>query len=193
METEKYDSAVDTLKHIKRVNQLLTQAAAELIRRANCHDNSKLESPEKELFDEYTPKLAKCTYGSDEYKQFLKDLKVGLDHHYKHNSHHPEHYRKGVNDFDLFDLIEMLFDWKAATERHNDGSITKSIDINKDRFKISDQICDIFRNTASRYLHSHNTIFTRETFVENKCEHSRTSSWGRLVSCLDCPEEWIED
>lgn len=145
-----YDSKADTLLHIKRVNQLLTEAASELIRRANVHDNSKLESPEKELFDAYTPKLKNCTYGSDEYKEFLKGLKVALDHHYKNNSHHPEHYENGVNGFDLFDLIEMFFDWKAATERHADGDIIKSIEINKGRFELSEQLCDIMRNTALR-------------------------------------------
>lgn len=145
-----YDSTKDTLLHIKRVSQLLTEAASELIRRANIHDNSKLESPEKEYFDEYTPKLAGSTYGSDEYKSFLKELKVALDHHYAHNSHHPEHYENGINGFDLFDLIEMFFDWKAATERHNDGNIYKSIKINKDRFKISEQLESILSNTAKR-------------------------------------------
>lgn len=147
---EKYDSKTDTLLHIKRVAQLLTEASSELIRRANVHDNSKLNSPEKEYFDEYTPKLAGSTYGSDEYKSFLKELKVGLDHHYANNSHHPEHYENGVNGFDLFDLIEMFFDWKAAGERHDNGNIYKSIQINKDRFKLSDQVCDIFSNTAKR-------------------------------------------
>lgn len=145
-----YDSKADTLLHIKRVNQLLTEAASELIRRANVHDDSKLKSPEKELFDEFTPKLKGCTYGSDEYKEYLKGLKVALDHHYANNTHHPEHYTNGVNDFDLFDLIEMFFDWKAATERHNDGNIYKSIEINKERFGISDQVCKIFNNTAIR-------------------------------------------
>ena len=146
----KYDSKADTLLHIKRVNQLFTESASELIRRANVHDNSKLESPEKELFDEYTPKLKDCTYGSDEYKEFLKGLKVALDHHYENNSHHPEHYENGVNGFDLFDLIEMFFDWKAATERHVDGNIMKSIEINKGRFELSEQLCKIMKNTAVR-------------------------------------------
>ncbi len=150
MENEKYDSTKDTLLHIKRVSELLTQAAAELIRRANIHDNSKLNSPEKEFFDEFTPKLAGSTYGSDQYKRFLKELKVGLNHHYANNSHHPEHYPNGINGFDLFDLIEMFFDWKAATERHNDGNIFKSIGINKERFGYSGQIEDIFYNTAER-------------------------------------------
>ncbi|MDD3875424.1 MAG: DUF5662 family protein [Bacteroidales bacterium] len=145
-----YDSKADTLLHIKRVNQLMTEAASELIRRANVHDDSKLKSPEKELFDEFTPKLKDCVYGSDEYKEFLKGLKVALDHHYKNNSHHPEHYENGVNGFDLFDLIEMFFDWKAATERTKDGNIIKSIEINKERFKLSDQLCDIMKNTAIR-------------------------------------------
>lgn len=145
-----YDSKTDTLLHIKRVAQLLTEASAELIRRANVHDNSKMNSPEKEFFDEYTPKLAGCTYGSEEYKEFLKELKVGLDHHYANNSHHPEHYENGVNGFDLFDLIEMFFDWKAAGERHNDGSIYKSIEHNKTRFNLSEQTVSIFENTAKR-------------------------------------------
>jgi len=146
----KYDSKVDTLLHIKRVAELLTNAATELIKRANVHDNSKLESPEKELFDEYTPKLKDSTYGSEEYKGFLKELKVALDHHYAFNSHHPEHYEMGIDEMDLFDVIEMFFDWKAATERHADGDIYKSIDINKDRFSMSTQLAEIFHNTARK-------------------------------------------
>ena len=146
----KYDSRADTLAHIKRVSQLLTEASCELIKRANVHDDSKLKSPEKEFFDEYTPKLAGSTYGSEEYKKNMAGLKGGLDHHYANNSHHPEHYPNGVNGFDLFDLMEMFFDWKAATERHNDGNIFKSIEINKARFNLSDQMVDILINTAER-------------------------------------------
>ena len=117
-------------------------------RRANIHDNSKLRSPEKELFDEFTPKLKGCTYGSDEYKDYLRELKTALDHHYVNNSHHPEHYMGGVNGMTLFDIVEMFFDWKAATERHADGDIYKSIEVNKGRFGLSDQICEILTNTA---------------------------------------------
>jgi hypothetical protein len=147
----KYDSTTDTLLHIKRVSELLTNACKELIDRSNKHDNSKLNSPEKEYFDTYTPLLKHTTYGSDEYKEYIGKLNVALKHHYENNSHHPEYYENGINDFDLFDLIEMFFDWKAASERHNDGDIFKSIDINKERFNIDDQICSIFKNTAERY------------------------------------------
>lgn len=148
--TYKYDSRADTHDHINRVRELISECTKELTRRALVHDKSKLKNPEKELFDEYTPKLKECTYGSDEYKEYLKGLRVALDHHYANNSHHPEHYEDGVNGFDLFDLIEMFMDWKAATERHADGDIRKSIEINKERFNLSDQVCDIFRNTVDR-------------------------------------------
>lgn len=146
-EIKQYDSTVDTLLHIKRVGELLIRFAKDLMWRSTYHDNSKLRDPEKSLFDEYTPKLAGCTYGSDEYKTFLESLRVGLEHHYKHNSHHPEHYSNGVEGMDLFDVVEMLLDWKAATERHNDGDIMKSIDHNEKRFGISPQLAQIFRNT----------------------------------------------
>lgn len=45
-------------------------------------------------------------------------------------------------------LINLMKDWKAATERHNTGDIYKSIEINKDRFKLDNQIVDIFNNTT---------------------------------------------
>jgi len=146
-----YDSTVDTLLHIKRVNELLLKVSKDLMYRATYHDNSKLVDPEKSLFDEFTPKLKGCTYGSDEYKSFLSSLKVALDNHYKNNSHHPEHYENGIDGMNLLDLIEMFLDWKAAGERHADGNIHKSIKHNKDRFKMSDQLVSIFKNTAEYY------------------------------------------
>lgn len=144
----KYDSTADTLQHIKRVNELLIDSATELLNRAKVHDDSKLRSPEKELFDEFTPKLRGLTYGSKEYQDSLDSLKVALDHHYANNSHHPEHRSNGISGMNLFDLIEMLVDWKAAGERHEDGCIRKSIKINKERFEISDQLSEILTNTV---------------------------------------------
>lgn len=148
---ENYDSKADTLLHIKRVAQLLNEGAIELVNRGSVHDASKLEEPEKADFDRLTPLLKTLTYGSDEYKASLVELQGALKHHYANNSHHPEHYKNGVNDFTLFDLMEMFFDWKAATERTKDGNIYKSIEYNKNRFEISEQICKIFENTA-KYL-----------------------------------------
>jgi len=147
-EQKPYDSQADTLLHIKRVAELLGIVAAEMIHRGAIHDDSKLEDPEKTYFDMYTPLLKHSTYESEEYKGFRTQLKVALDHHYANNSHHPEHYENGIDGMNLFDVIELFMDWKAAGERHADGNIYKSIEINKDRFKMSDQLVNIFNNTA---------------------------------------------
>lgn len=57
-----------------------------------------------------------------------------------------------INQMNLFDLIEMLLDWKAASERHNDGNIRKSIEINGNRFNMSPQLIKIFENTVKNLL-----------------------------------------
>lgn len=148
---EAYDSRPETIKHAKRVRVLMLRAITELEWRSQVHDQSKLEPPELEVFNEYTPKLKTSTYGSDEYKGFLKAMGEGLAHHYAHNRHHPEHFDDGINDMTLVDLLEMLADWKAATERHDDGSLVRSLEIQRDRFGISEQLARILANTAGRF------------------------------------------
>jgi hypothetical protein len=110
-----------------------------------------LESPELEIFTEYTPKIKTSTYGSEEYKAFLKEMQFALIHYFANNSHHPEHYENGIRGMNLFDIIEMFCDWKAATMRHDNGDIRKSIEINKDRFNMSDDLAQIFRNTVKYF------------------------------------------
>lgn len=138
----------DTFRHIERVRNLLNLCVKEILDRAEKHDQSKLQSPEVELFTEYTPRLASSTFGSEEYNNCKKEMKVALDHHYANNRHHPEHFKNGIDDMSLFDLLEMLVDWKAASERHNDGNIRKSIEINGNRFNMSPQLITIFENTV---------------------------------------------
>ena len=82
-----------------------------------------------------------------EYKSFLAGLKPALDIHYKNNRHHPEHFANGIKDMTLLDLLEMLCDWKASSERHADGDIYRSIEINQSRFGYSDELKTILKNT----------------------------------------------
>lgn len=147
-----YDSKNDTQKHIKQVANFIYKLEIPLRRRARHHDKSKLEEPEKSIFDEYTPKLATSTYGSDEYKQFLQGMGIALEHHYKNNRHHPEHFEDGIKGMTLVDLCEMISDWKAATLRHNDGDILKSIEMNQQRFGYTDELKQILINTVSEYF-----------------------------------------
>ena len=60
------------------------------------HDKSKLEAPEKEIFDAVTPKLRTLTYGSPEYHASLEEMGPALDHHYSVNAHHPEWGERGM-------------------------------------------------------------------------------------------------
>ncbi len=142
-----YDSATETLKHIKQVGEFLWQVIYVIGKRITHHDSSKLQEPEKSMYDRYTPMLRSLTYGSDEYKATLKEMGAALEHHYEVNSHHPEHYPNGIDGMSLIDLIEMLADWKAASMRHDDGDILKSLEINRLRFGMSDQLFEILKNT----------------------------------------------
>ncbi len=144
------EPVLDTIKHIQNVQYYLNLMVRELLERSRTHDQSKLESPEKEVFDKYTPLLADSVYGSEEYYQFLKEIKPALDHHYKENSHHPEFYKNGISGMSLIDLMELLADWVSAARRHKTGDIFKSIEINQERFKYTNELKNIFLNTIKR-------------------------------------------
>lgn len=137
-----------TMKHIEKVRNLLNTIASDLLDRGEKHDQSKLDSPEVELFAKYTPMLAGLTFGSDEYNASLEKLKPALDHHYANNRHHPEHFKDGIEDMNLVDLIEMFCDWKASSARQYNGNIRKSIESNATKHKINRQLIKIFENTA---------------------------------------------
>jgi hypothetical protein len=138
----------DLQKILSKTKNLEDEINYKLLRAQN-HDASKLEEPELSAFTIHTENLAGCTYGSHQYDKFLEALKPALDHHYANNSHHPEHYKNGLEDMTLVDLIEMFVDWKAATLRHNDGNLRKSIEHNSKRFNMNPQLTKIFENTAA--------------------------------------------
>lgn len=121
---------------------------AHLSLRSASHDQSKLAEPELTGFATVTAKLKDLTYGSPRYYAALEELKPSLHHHYTHNSHHPEHYPNGILGMNLIDILEMFCDWKAAGERHKDGSLQKSIEINQARFGYSDELKQILLNTV---------------------------------------------
>lgn len=120
---------------------------SDLFRRAIEHDDSKFAPEEFDTFERMTPILKTLTYGSDDYKEALKELGPALQHHYKVNSHHPEHFTDGINDMNLIDDLEMVCDWTAATQRVKDGDIFKSLEINTKRFGIDQEHASIIQNT----------------------------------------------
>lgn len=143
-----YDSTPDTIEHINTVVEYIEKVRVDLYRRATQHDRTKLEEPEKSVFDRATPHLSKTEYGSAEYEGHKKSMGKALQHHYEHNDHHPEHFENGIHGMGLVQLIEMLADWKAAGERHKDGGdLRRSIELNQERFGYSDELKGILLNT----------------------------------------------
>ncbi|MFH1444902.1 MAG: DUF5662 family protein [Nanoarchaeota archaeon] len=140
----------ETRKHIFNTQKLLNKVIVELISRAQNHDQTKLESPEVEIFMQHTSQLHGTTYGSKEYKDILEKMKPAVDHHYKSARHHPEHFGEhaGLSKMNLIDIIEMLCDWQAASLRHKNGSIADSIEKNQQRFGYSDEMKSVLVNTV---------------------------------------------
>jgi hypothetical protein len=140
----KYDSTNDILIHQRGVSGWMNWVIDCLTFRTVHHDESKLNDPEKQMFDIYTPLLKIYEFGSEEYKDALKKMGDGLEHHYQNNPHHPEHYQDGIDGMSIWDVVEMICDWMAA-------SVTKGESVNLDylqeRFNISPQLRHIIENT----------------------------------------------
>ena len=138
-----------TLRHIETVRNFIGAVIKNLLTRSENHDQSKLQSPEVEVFDSHTGKLRGSTFGSAGADATKLEMKDALDHHYQLNRHHPEHFENGIDGMNLIDLLEMMCDWKASSLRHDDGNIMQSIKINQKRFGYSDELAGILINTAS--------------------------------------------
>lgn len=138
----------ETSEHIALVREFIEIMIDELESRSKFHDNSKFSDSELPYFAEAV-ELKNLSLGSKEYEESLKKLGPALEHHYKLNRHHPQHFPDGVNDMNLIDILEMFCDWSASVKRHVDGDLNKSIIINQNRFGISDQLTKIFQNTIN--------------------------------------------
>lgn len=140
----------DTLDHIADVRNIGTLFAEQLLKRLEEHDASKLNNAkERNAFEQMLNNNTAVEYGTDAYKALSQKLKPAIELHYQNNSHHPEHFINGISDMNLLDLVEMFIDWAAATNRHPNDDIHKSIEINKERFDIPEELCSIFHNTAN--------------------------------------------
>lgn len=148
-----------TRRHIARVSELLGEFAIEMIRRSSAHDKSKFDPIELEplarmqaVIDTEGP----AQFGTDEYKRRTDMLGPMITNHRHNNSHHPEFYEfeyggdclNGINGMNLFDLVEMFFDWKAASERGED--VCMRLGAACDKYKIDGPLREILYNTARK-------------------------------------------
>jgi len=143
-------SIYDTHKHVQDVAANINKCIINLLHRSNAHDNSKFESPEREIFAAKNFRLKDVEFNSPEYKTLLQEVKPAIDHHYSKNSHHPQFHKNGVEDMDLMDIVEMLCDWSAAVKRNKNGNIRKSIEINAEKYNMPPMLRKILENTVKQ-------------------------------------------
>lgn len=142
----------DTVLHKKQVSDIGQLFIDQLKDRLLHHDDSKLKGDEQKLFEEILDKEDSVAYGTPAYLNLKEKLKPALILHYGANSHHPEHFIDGINGMNIIDLVEMFIDWCAATSRHKDDDIHKSIDYNAKRYDLPDALVNIFHNTAKDFF-----------------------------------------
>jgi hypothetical protein len=107
-------------------------------KRALVHDASKFTPDEFAGFVHINRVAREHEYGSPEYMASIKETDaVAL--HYSRNSHHPEHYPGGVDDMGLLDIIEMVADWKAASETYGQTSLEDALAVHAERFGLEER------------------------------------------------------
>lgn len=136
--SEETKTLVTMLRHVGIVRRNIKRISEGLERRAEVHDISKLSLEEFSGFVEVNQIARKYPFGSKEYKESLKDNDV-INLHFSRNSHHPEFYPNGISDMSLLDIIEMVCDWKAASETYGRTSFFDALVIQAERFKLDEK------------------------------------------------------
>lgn len=181
---EKYNSDIDTYYHkVNICNVICLLFIPELYARADEHDNSKLEEPEKSIYDEFIPKLRTAKYGTPEYEQIKKDMRIkGGDHHNKFNRHHPEYFEKGVSGMNLLDFMEMVCDWFAASLR-SDTSFLDGLDGNVSKYGIPPMMRHIIMNTYYDVFQKFEYFMKND---ENPKERGDLCNYYKLIAYENC-------
>lgn len=137
----------ETMEHKTRVSIMLTRISKDLVRRGKIHDNSKFKSPEREIYNMNHEKLQQVKFGTDEYDKLMNgEMAVAIDHHYKENDHHPEHFEDGVVNMNLVQILEMLADINAVADAKG-TDVIKTLPEFMRKKNIPENFYTIFRNT----------------------------------------------
>lgn len=147
-----YNFVDSTKSHQNNVKEVMALILFKLDNRAEVHDKSKLDNEEEcKLFKDVLDNKKPAEYGTEEYHKTLDLLKPALDSHYANNDHHPEHFENGIDGMSLFSIVEMFADWLSASKRHDNDNFLKSLDVNKKRYNMSEQLYNILKNTYNEF------------------------------------------
>ena len=181
---ENFDSIHHSVWHKAHVETVMNLfIISELAERAVRHDDSKLVAPEKQGYDKFIPLLKTAKYGSPEYEKIREDMKAEcLDHHYKENRHHPEHFENGMKGMTIIDLVELICDWFAAS-LNSDTSFEKGLNGNFVRFQIQEPLQSIIRNTYEEILKPYETAVKTQDFAQLKdllCDFNTKANYALM-------------
>lgn len=137
-------------EHQHKVQQNIYKLCKVLLRRAENHDKSKLQEPEKSGW-EAMDKEPRYPYGSDEYFDKQERFKWVFEEHWKNNRHHPEYFCGFISEMNLIDIIEMICDW-ASFDYMTSTDAIEIIEEQMERFGFSGVLKDLILNTYSRYF-----------------------------------------
>jgi hypothetical protein len=103
------------LRHTAFLRSALGRVVAELSRRSQEHDLSKLSDDEFAGFCRINAAARINKFGSPEYAEGMRRERGVIDTHFSRNSHHPEGREQS-----FLDVIEMVCDWWAASKGYDD-------------------------------------------------------------------------
>ena len=102
----------------------------------------------------------------------MKRNKEVFKMHYANNRHHPEHFKNGIEDMNLIDIIEMLCDWLSYKEGSLSYHEAQEIIYNQaKRFGFGDEIINIMINTAWEYFSKFGSPEAAIPFLNGKLEN----------------------
>lgn len=147
----------NVLKHKNSVKNRLKILIEQLRERAEKHDDSKLKEPEVSLLIQMD-REPNYEYGTPEYFDKMERYKGFFEHHYKNNTHHPDHFdsdiAKGIEGMDLVDLCEYLVDIISYNENLKVATAIDTLNKQKERFGLDEQLTQILKNTLFNYFAS---------------------------------------
>lgn len=131
------ETILKIIVHRDLVRKNMHQFISKFQQRAIMHDISKFYLDEFDGFVEADAKNTWSAYGTPEYVKQVNE-NVGIQLHWKRNTHHPEYHKNGVNDMSFLDILEMVIDWKSAAETYN-TNFSESIEYSIKRFNFDEK------------------------------------------------------
>ncbi len=181
--------------HCNKVRFLVNKCVQELQKRGAEHDASKYTEAEAPYYEEPVYILnheGGPAFGSPEYKELTKKMGDGLKHHKEVNRHHPEHFENKIEGMNLVDIVEMVCDWIAASNRKSGKSNNPldAIKVNREKgIDISPQLEAILRNTVEMLTggrgikaNEAGEIVTEKEVIEKIQPASMESIFGDLLT-----------